>query len=322
MSDSVPLGVSVEQATSTRFALVGYLPTYAGILAVLLLISADAPPGPFDFKHAIVQLLNISVSGALVLALVALLLSVLLHPLQLPLVRILEGYWPAWWGLSGLKRRAIRRQRAIRDRLVSESQALGNPNPREAEQILTASWTLTRRFPDKDSALMPTTLGNVLRAAEYSAGSAYGADAVTWWSRIYPVISARTKEIVDDRRAQLDASCRLCAVAMMVGLTSILVLLDDGLWIVITLGPLFLAWLSYRAAVSAASQYGDAIGVAFDLHRFDVLAALHLPLPATPSDERTVNGQLTLLWLQGVPLDGIAYLHEPRQPDSKDERTS
>jgi hypothetical protein len=53
------------------------------------------------------------------------------------------------------------------------------------------------------------------------------------------------------------------------------------------------AVLSYRAALSAATAYGQAMEAAFDLHRFDLLNALHLPLPADLISEVQANQQLS-----------------------------
>ena len=51
--------------------------------------------------------------------------------------------------------------------------------------------------------------------------------------------------------------------------------------------------MSYEAALSAASAYGQAVAAAFDLHRFDLLRALHLPLPRDLLSEVQANQQLS-----------------------------
>jgi hypothetical protein len=76
----------------------------------------------------------------------------------------------------------------------------------------------------------------------------------------------------------------------------------------VAVGWLVLAWLAYRAAVAAAVAYGEGIRAAVDLHRFTLLEALHLPLPATPEEERELNRRLSRFLLQGVPLDA-PYQH-------------
>jgi hypothetical protein len=142
-----------------------------------------------------------------------------------------------------------------------------------------------------------------------TAGAAYGAETVTWWPRLYSVLGSTAKEVVDDRRTQLDVACRLSATAAVVGVATVPLLARSGWWLALALVPLALAWVAYRAAVAAAVVYGEAVRAAFDVHRFDLLAALHLPLPATPVDERRQNVRLSRFWDQGVPLDDVAYDH-------------
>jgi len=56
---------------------------------------------------------------------------------------------------------------------------------------------------------------------------------------------------------------------------------------------LILAWLSYLGAIAAAIAYGESIQTAYDLYRFEVLKAFHLPLPANLKEERELNKRLS-----------------------------
>jgi hypothetical protein len=47
------------------------------------------------------------------------------------------------------------------------------------------------------------------------------------------------------------------------------------------------------AALAVAAAYGQALEAAFDLHRFDLLTALHLPLPANLTGEVAANQELS-----------------------------
>jgi len=66
--------------------------------------------------------------------------------------------------------------------------------------------------------------------------------------------------------------------------------------------PLVLSWFAYRAAVQAALGFADAVRVAFDLHRFDLLTALHMRLPEHHQEQRVLGEQWCDYWRQGVPL--------------------
>jgi hypothetical protein len=63
--------------------------------------------------------------------------------------------------------------------------------------------------------------------------------------------------------------------------------------------------LSYRGAVAAAIAYGEGIRATIDLHRIDLLTALHLPLPATLEQERAVNEQVSPFLRQSRPVDVV-----------------
>ena len=66
-------------------------------------------------------------------------------------------------------------------------------------------------------------------------------------------------------------------------------------------GGIILAFISYRAAVAQAENYGENIRAAIDLYRFDLLKALHQPLPKN-RDEEIARWKILLYWL---------YIHNP-----------
>jgi hypothetical protein len=177
MTDLSPIALTSEQATGSRFSLVSFLPTYAAALFVVLLVAAQGPSGQVRFAGALHRLGGLGAVGALFLAAAVLVVAVATHPLQLPLIRLLEGYWPRWAGLA--TRLAVRAQRRAFRRLADRAQVTGMvPGLEEVGATLVAAWELPRRFPPGESALLPTALGNVLRATEWTAGAPYGADTV------------------------------------------------------------------------------------------------------------------------------------------------
>jgi len=73
--------------------------------------------------------------------------------------------------------------------------------------------------------------------------------------------------------------------------------------------PLIVGWLAYRGVVQVAVAYAEAIDVAFDLNRFDMLKALHLDLPVDLTAEREIAERLCDLWRQGTRVT-LAYHHD------------
>jgi hypothetical protein len=136
-------------------------------------------------------------------------------------------------------------------------------------------------------------------------------DSVTLWPALYTVLSPEVREAVDDSRNQMDVAARFCAVLVGCALAAAVMLWRYPLWLVGCIAAALLgARLAYRAAVSAAETYGAMIGLAFDRHRFDLLAALHVPLPPDSVTEHQVNQQLTAR-LRGVTTIRLSYDHPP-----------
>jgi len=118
------------------------------------------------------------------------------------------------------------------------------------------------------------------------------------------------REVVDDRRTQLDMTCRLSATAAVLAPLTLALLVPSGWWLLLAVVPAAVAWVAYRSAIAAALAYGEAVRTAFDLHRFDLLTALHLPLPDKPAAEQQLNAALSRFWNQAVPLTDTAYDHD------------
>ncbi|MFD5081691.1 hypothetical protein ACFWOG_03505 [Kitasatospora sp. NPDC058406] len=298
-----------ELGAGRRFFLLGYLPTYAALMFLLVLVWAGArawaaPAGAgLSFKAAWETTAGLGAGELMALLIGVTLLGVVLNPLQLPLVRAFEGSWPRRLG-GGM---ALRRQGARKRALESAAQL-----PQGTEALLTsetvqragqAGQELRRRFPLPDRLLRPTALGNALAAVADSAGRAYGLDAVAAWPRLYPVLGAEVRALVDDRRDGLDGAVRIAAVMTATAAAAGVLLLRTGWWLLLALLPLVIASAAYRGAVQAALGYGETVQVAFDLHRADLLKALRLAPPARQSDEHALCSELSDFWRQGIPLD-------------------
>lgn len=312
------LGKSAADVFAGRFFLVSYLPTLALGLFVLALVRAGAPGEHLDFDRAWHAAASLSAADLTLLVLAVTLAALVSHPLQLPLIRLLEGYWPA--ALRAVGALGVRRQARLRDRLEAAANRLEESmTDAEIQAAGAAGARLRRLFPPEDR-LLPTALGNALAATEHRAGAGYGWDAVIAWPRLYPVLGATLRAVVDDRRNTLDVTVRLAATAFTAGAATVALLSRSGWWLLLALGPLALSWLCYHQALGAALRYGEAVETAFDLHRFDLLRALHLPLPTSRPQEQLQAGDVCAYWRQGLPVpftyDHGAAPHPATAPDT------
>ncbi|WDV52809.1 hypothetical protein PV963_21735 [Streptomyces coeruleorubidus] len=300
------LGRGAAEVFTGRFFLVSYLPTLALSLFVLVLVRAGAPGERIDFGLAWRTTARLNAGELTLLVLAVTLAALVSHPLQLPLVRLMEGFWPAV--LRPVSERCVRRQARRRSRLEADANRLDESMTDAELQAAGAAGTRLRQlFPPADR-LLPTALGNALAATEHRAGAGYGWDAVVAWPRLYPLLGETLRAVVDDRRNTLDAAARLSATAFMAGAAATALLSRSGWWLLLALGPLALSWICYRQAVGATLRFGEAVESAFDLHRFDLLRALHLPLPAGRSQELAQAQEVCAYWRQGMPV-AFAYEH-------------
>jgi len=195
------------------------------------------------------------------------------------LTRLLEGYWSRLAApLAWLGRWWQRRRRRWIKKIPNGIGALRDH----------------QEFPDNDGDLLPTRLGNAMRAAERYSNNEdrWALDAVFWWSRLNLVLPDPARQAVEDCRAALDQLVVLTWLAMAFGLTAAgfgaARELRVEVWAPCAGGGLVLAWLCYRAAVAAAVNFGEQVRACFDLYRTAVLTKLGWEVPARWSEERAL----------------------------------
>jgi hypothetical protein len=215
-----------------------------------------------------------------VAALAAVTFAALMVGVQLPaLTRFWEGYWrgPAGRHCAAAGSRLQRRRRRLLD-------------PSDPHDDMRRYY----EFPADPSKILPTRLGNALRAAESYPGDdeRYGADAVFFWPRLYLVLPDQTRLALAQARAAMEQMLVVTTLLMTAAPAAVVIGLAGplplALWTSATVGCLLLALLAYRSAVGAAVTFGDLVRAAFDLHRRDLLTQLGLAPPETLDEERAL----------------------------------
>jgi len=152
-------------------------------------------------------LIAVMVSGLLIIAVSAF----VVQKLDLSILRFLEGYWSPC--LFSLRRWMIRqkeyefkqkdkRWQTLADR--RDQQILTNE---ELEEYVTLDGQLMQ-FPSKPERLMPTKLGNIIRATESRPYDKYGLDAVICWPRLWLVLPNEVKKELQEARSNLNTAAR------------------------------------------------------------------------------------------------------------------
>lgn len=273
----------------SRFALTGQLPTITLVLFTGLLIESGAPGAAPDMHLLSERLKNLGATEAVVLAVAILGLAVIVQPLQLGIVRAFEGY-PLLHGPGTVLGRPLVAFQAWRWQQTKDKTASPGNTPRDRAKRSAAGMRLLR-LPARDR-LMPTMLGNVLRAGEDLPRARYGMDSVLLWPHVHALLRPGIAAAVDDQRDQLDATARMSATLLVAAAVSLGLLLNHGWWLTLPAALLVLSLIAYRAAVAAGVAYATVVNAAIDMHRFDLLRALHLGLPHDLAEERRQWRQL------------------------------
>lgn len=186
----------------------------------------------------------------------------------LPTLRWAEGYLPDW--LGGLRRTLVKRQhrRITRDKRKLEELAvrfdslLSDPLLyRDLSSYRTLDRRLEVRTPSGE--LMPTDLGNILRAAETRPLDKYGLDVLVCWPRLWLLLPESATKDLTAARASLDASVRTCLWGLLFLVWSV------WAWWAVPAGVATVL-LAYRSAMAAAGTYGSLVESAFDVYRLDL----------------------------------------------------
>lgn len=212
---------------------------------------------------------------------------------DLLVLRFLEGYWPTW--LQPFRRWRVKQHRRWLQQAESRWQTLINQreskglNAEELYEYISLDAQL-RQFPSKPEQVMPTHLGNLLRAAESQPGDKYGLDAVICLSRLWLVLPDAVKKELQDARAELNNAARIWLWGLLFWVWVI------WAWWAIPVG-LAISLFAYRWMLDAAATYGDLLEAAFDLHRTALYQSLRWPIPTNPGEERSLGLMLTeYLW--------------------------
>lgn len=271
-----------------------------------------------------------------------LLVAYLFHIFQTSLTRLYEGYWEGlpllgWWGKHrrGFYQRLWEHLELEIERLAGkitdlESNVPGGETPeqkrarkrqierlREEMNRLEREWFLF--FPPGKSYVMPTRLGNILRASEFYPIKRYQLDAIVAWPRLQSLLPKEFAEGLRDAKANLDL---LLVVTTLAGIFALGWEIGLGvyserwdLFLLASLGWL-LTLLGYAGALQAARSYGELIKAAFDLYRSELLKSLHLKPPENYADERRLWGEVSELLYRNYPPTPEVFRYETEKTES------
>jgi hypothetical protein len=326
----------VAGVLSRKFVVGFFIPAFFACLALKLLVADEAVPSGLRDAGGGTQILII---GG-----VALLLGLLMWGVHYPLIRLLEGYWliaPALpsraparpdpesrWTRSrvvGWVRNAVGRPgriadrsrlavgRRMQDRWIRTREHLVEikKRPDPSEERTRAARELTARYPPESADVLPTELGNVIRAFENHPRTRYGLDGIPIWGNIYALLA--DTEVSELEEATTDVAFWLNSLVVVVVGGTLLFL--ERLWHppADTLGTAAVeaaiaiavvttaAWM-YRQLIGAAARWGEPVRAAFDMHRLELYDKLGVRRPVTREDDLAAGKAVNRLLMFGVAL--------------------
>lgn len=231
--------------------------------------------------------------------------AVVAEYLTLAVLRFLEGHWVITRPLRGLQKRRL-------NRLENRLQVLSGKAFRgdlTASRKLTAVEQRLHDMPARPS-LLPTRLGNILRAAEDRPRDRHGLDPVACWPHLWLSLDKEVQQELTQSRRALDDGARLW-------LWSLLFASWTWAWwwapVVTVVGC---AGSYYGVLLARARAYGQLMQAAFDLYRWRIYEALKWPVPEEPDEERETGEAVTTYLWRGIAPPGTRYTGRQEQADA------
>jgi hypothetical protein len=202
----------------------------------------------------------------------------------------------AAWSTRGQQQAQSRAQRLL------GGTANGSSVPPLRDQVRRL---VEQRYPQDETALRPTRLGNMLATGAEYPWIVYAMDGVFWWPHLSPSLPSFMSDTLDGAQARLMGLLNLSLVFGVIACEAVVVLGLVGQQWTTALGVAIaggvLAWLGYHGAVSQALEVTTQIRAAFNLYRQEILKQMGLAIPDTLAAERALWQTLTQELL-GQPL--------------------
>lgn len=228
-------------------------------------------------------------------------LAYLLLSLNASVMRIMTG--ELWGGsplLGGLGRAMQKRQLGPLDEECERVRELrADSMTPDDVQTLYYCWDRITRYPARSAYLAPTALGNVLNSTADYVQARYNIDMTALWPQMEIVLAGSDKgkalnSRIEDEKATLNFLVNLSFVLALFVVEYLLLntfwfgLLWPPSWPALALSAavLLTSYIVYRASVTKARSWGEAVQMAFDMHRSDLAAALKLRPSRDRADER------------------------------------
>ncbi len=255
-------------------------------------------PQNLDEKWAEISALPAVRQGALLIGALLILAasSRLMEALHLPLLRLLEGYWPwpfrwlASWCVGWRRKRVLDKKRRWGVLILKrEEESLTWKEQRELARLEAWRYYTPRDVGD----ILPTRLGNILKTAETRPRQRYGLDPVLLWPHLWLALPENARRDLAAARSRLDRTVEAWGWGLLFAGWSFA---WPWAWVIALL------WMAvaYALALWAAYPFADLLLATFDTHRWRLYRSLRWPLPESSAEERAAGAALTRYIQRGM----------------------
>ena len=288
----------------SRYFIAGFfLPAFFGILAASLVVARHFNP----IVHGEARTVRL-----LTLLLCALLVGLVLLVLRIPVIRLFEGYaleylagarragtssrGPSRWDAVPPVLRPTQLVHAAYSALLRSEEQRRSVLMSAAKKDDEARRQADRSFVRPGVKLLPTRLGNVVRAFEYHGDTRWGLSGLGAWPRIAALVSERERDLHVDAETDLAFCLNSCvATWLLAGGGIAYAAAHPGSargWALAAVSPI-LAYALYRLAIGAATRWGVEVRASIDLNRLEMYRRLGLMTPISFSHEREMAETLS-----------------------------
>lgn len=239
-------------------------------------------------------------------------ISVLFAYSSLALYRLLEGYSLPRWMARRLRKRQLRDWQELK--CLTKRRPAAQNWPELFERL--------ENYPEDRTLILPTRLGNALRAMELYGSTRFGLDSQTLWYELQATCNSRLRRDIEDNRASVDffisAIAHLSALALVSTATGGLALISRpasaATWPFITAAlAAVLIPGSYRLAVKNVGDWHYSVRALVNLGRDDLAAGLGLSMPSTYEQESLVWQNVTSFVSYGRHDQYLSFLNGYRR---------
>lgn len=194
------------------------------------------------------------------------------------LYRLLEGYTLPYLLARPMLRRQLRRMRALERQ--SFDRRVGHTRMAMAQEHLAS-------YPSHKALVLPTRLGNALRALEKFGTDHYRLDSQSFYYELCAVVPGQSTRDLDQARAPVDFFVSFTGLLAILSLLSFVTGIANGsiLSLIICLISLSLSRIAYLVAVQNMTDWRYAMQSMINVGRPKLAEALGYRLPETIDEE-------------------------------------